>query len=179
MSGRRGGGLRAFTVAWLAFAIAACAPAVQQTVIVGGPTDAENVAIARAANQGEVETSQPAVQRAQNPAVRQFAERMVADHTAANQRLQALGIAPRENEQSRQVTQTARQTAQALQLFPADGYDRAYMDAQIALHQYTLAMLEEYLVPSSQSRALRALLEEMRGTVAAHLEQARQLRGTL
>jgi putative membrane protein len=164
----------------LLLAAAACGPAVAPPpVVVGGPTDRESVAIAQAANQGEIETSQPAVQRAQSPAVRQFAERMVADHTAANQRLLALGIAPQENEQSRRVTQSARQMGQALEQFPPHAYDRAYMDAQIALHQYTLTMLESYLIPSSRSGRLRTLLEEMRGTVAAHLEQARQIRGTL
>jgi putative membrane protein len=156
-----------------------CAPAVQGAAAAAGPTDAEIVAIARAINQGEVVTNQPAVQRAQTAAVRQFAERMVADHTAANERLLALGITPQENQLSRQLTQSAQQTTQVLQQYPEATFGQAHMDSQVELHRYALNTFDNYLIPSSRSGRLRTLLQEMRTTVAAHLEQARQVRGSL
>ncbi|HEX8537518.1 MAG TPA: DUF4142 domain-containing protein, partial [Cystobacter sp.] len=70
---------------------------------IGFPTlnDEEIAQVFMTVNQGEIEQGQLALQQARNPAVREFAERMIQEHTAANQqvqtRLQNLGITPRES----------------------------------------------------------------------------------
>jgi putative membrane protein len=173
-------GRRRIAAGWLALllGVAGCAP-MAQLPDPPGFTDPEIVAVARAANQGEVETSRPAVQRAQSAAVRQFAERVVAEHAAANEALLALGIEPRESQVSQQIIQNARHTAHILEQHPAATYDRAYLDAQITLHQHTLTTLENYLVPASRSAPLRSFLQQTRAAVAAHLDEARRIRGAL
>lgn len=156
----------------------ACAPATMGAGAGARLTDPEIVAIMRTSNTGEVQTSEPAVSRATNAAGRQFAQRMITEHAAANERLMGLGIAPMENDVSRRLAQSAQETARVLQQYSGAALDRTYMDAQIRLHEYTLNTLDASLIPSARSRSLRAMLQQMRGAVAQHLEQARQIRGT-
>jgi putative membrane protein len=164
---------------------AGCARVVVETPVATFPagtafTNAQVVGVVIAANQGEIDTSEPAVERATNEAVREFAQRMVTDHAAANQRLEALGIATAQHDLREQLETSARQTTQALQQYPRGAaYDRAYMDAQIRLHEYKLNSLDNFLIPSATNAALRQELQQMRTSVNAHLTQAREVRQAL
>jgi putative membrane protein len=145
----------------------------------GAMSDAEVVAVAMALNSGEVMTSEPAQTRASSQAVRNFAAMMITDHTAANQRLTALGITPQPNLLSQQLTQAATQLTQSLSTLTGAAFDRAYMDAQLQLHQTALTLLEEELIPEAEAAALRAELELMRTSVIAHLDMATNIRAQL
>ena len=134
--------------------------------------DGEIVAVAVALNSGEIVTSEPAQARAENENVGEFANRMVVDHTAANEQLQALGIAPVQNELSQQLTATAVEQASALTETEGAALDMAYMEVQLALHQTALDTLDNTLIPQAENAELRTQLEQMRATVAAHLEMA-------
>jgi putative membrane protein len=111
--------------------------------------------------------------------VRNFAAMMITDHTAANQRLLALGITPRPNLLSEQLTLAATQLTQSLSQLTGAAFDRAYMDAQVQLHQTALTLLEEELIPEAETAALRAELEGMRTSVIAHLDLATSIRAQL
>ena len=164
--------------------VAACAPA---PVTVGVPApapvaraaDAEVVSVMRTANSGEVMTSQPAVQRASSAAVRQFAQRMITEHTELNERLSRLPIGPEPSNVANQLETTARQTVEVLQQLDGHAFDVTYMDSQIELHEYTLQALDDYLIPSAADPALRTELESARAIIADHLTQARQVRQSL
>lgn len=142
-------------------------------------SDREIVAVAIAANDGEIQTSQTALVRATDAAVLDFAQQMITSHTALNEQLQGLGISPSENALSRLLVQTAAQTTQTLNQLSGAAFDRAYMDSQIAMHQATLDLLEEDLIPQADNGPLRSVLREMEQEVADHLQLARQIRATL
>lgn len=142
-------------------------------------SNAEVVGVVTTANNGEIETSQPAVQKAASSDVRAFAQQMIADHTASNTRLAALGIANGDSDLEEQLRSSAARTTEVLQQYEGAAFDRAYMDAQIQMHQYVLTSLDNTLIPSATSSALRTELEQTRTSVAAHLERARAIREAL
>lgn len=142
-------------------------------------SDANVVAVAMAANSGEITTSQPAAQRATSASVRAYAQMMIDDHTAANQQLQSLGIAPAPNALSQQLTQTAAQATAVLSQLSGAALDSFYVNMQVQLHQVALTELRTTLLPEAERAQLRTLLQQMETTVAAHLEAAQQLRSSL
>jgi putative membrane protein len=166
--------------ALLAAVLLAAGGATTGPSVIGSPyNDADIVAITMASNDGEILTSEPALEKATAPAVRDFAQLMVHDHTAANEQLRHVGVEPQENDLSRQLTGSAAETVQALATYSGAQYDRAYMDAQIAMHRYTLNALDNTLIPAARRRHLINTLKQIRETVASHLEQAEQVRAGL
>lgn len=139
--------------------------------------------VARTANTGEIEQAQLAVTKATNASVREYAEQMIADHTQANQRLDELlqqqnlttSQAPLANE-LRQNAATAMETLRSVE---GDAFDRTYIETQISVHEWLLRSLDENLIPAARSDELETYLQTMRGTVAEHLERARQIRTSL
>ncbi|HWV56781.1 MAG TPA: DUF4142 domain-containing protein [Longimicrobiales bacterium] len=163
-------------------AIAACAEPITVGVPAPRPVraaDAEVVSVMHTANEGEIMTSQTALQRASSSAVRQFAQRMITDHTALNERLSLLPIVPGPSNVANQLDATARETVEVLQRLDGHAFDVAYMNSQVDLHQYTLGALDGYLIPSVSDPALRGELEAARVIIAEHLARAREIRDSL
>lgn len=142
-------------------------------------SDGEVVALALAVNRGEIVTSEPVQGRVDQPRVGEFATHMITDHSRAVEELDALGIAPAENEMSRKLTTSAQATAERLSERPAGDLGRAYMQEQVELHEKALRTYDETLIPSATSDQLRSTLEKQRGVVASHLEEARGILGQL
>lgn len=176
---------------WLAsmalLAAAGCAPAAMEGAMAPGGvmlSDPNVAAIASASNQFEIQTSQVALQRSQNQQVRQFAQHMITDHTALEQRMQQLlsakGMAPQDNEISTQLKTNTAATVQSLSARSGADLDRAYMQAQVASHQWTLTSLDNTLIPATRDRDMRAMLQgQARPSVAQHLQQGQQIQSSL
>lgn len=113
-------------------------------------------------NEGEVNQSKLAEQRARSEPVRAFAHKMVEDHTKALDQLRSAG----KGKGSRKV-QTAKLMAHQDELLgkdletqPADAFDEAYMTSQLAAHAKALGLIEHVLIPSAQRLADRAPLRQ-------------------
>ena len=154
-----------------------------QAPVAGAMSDANIAAVASASNQNEIETSRVALQKGENAGVKQFAQRMVDDHTRMEQEmtqlLQSKGIAPQDNPQSTQMKQTAQSAVQQMQAMSGRQLDSMYVAHQVQSHQTTLQALETTLIPNAQDPQVKALLEKARPAVAAHLAEAQKLQGTL
>src|SRR5437868_7682224 len=97
----------------------------------------------------EVKSSQLAQQMAGSTAVKQFAARMVTDHTKANQELMALArqkswrlptaLDQKHQEKLDQLRKGEGGGAGA----PSDRFDRAYMDVQVKAHDKTVDLFEK------------------------------------
>lgn len=128
------------------------------------------------ANRGEVVTSQPVLDDLQDAEVRAFAQQMVEEHTRVVERAEALpDLMPEMNPVSMSLTEVAQGTARELEGMDAAMLDRQYIEKQVVLHGHTLAMLDHVLIPAAQDEALRALMEETRPAVEAHLVRAKEL----
>lgn len=142
-------------------------------------TDGQALHIAMTLDMGEVITSEPAVGKATNPQVRQFAQDMVTMHTQAAQ--QTRDLADREdvtllpNQVSIASENEARGVAQKLSALSGSEFDMMYMEAQHTLHQHGLNMLDFNLIPAARDAEVRAHLTEKRAVVQQHLERTRQI----
>jgi putative membrane protein len=127
------------------------------------------------ANAGEVLTTQPFLNDFQNADVRALGEMIVRDHTAANQRAEAMPIEPESNPVSMRKHEMAMATEDRLDDMEGAALDMAWLEAQIQMHQQTLQELNTLLIPNASNPALRAELEAARAPVQMHLERAQAL----
>lgn len=159
--------------------------AMQQTApAAGGVTDANVAAIASAANQDEIQTSQLALEKGQNASVKEFAQRMVTEHGQVEQQMQqaltAKSLAPQDNAQSTQMKQQLATTLQQLQAASGADFDRAYIAHQVQAHQATLDALNTVLIPSTQDPEIKGMLQnQVLPAVQMHLQQAQQIQSSL
>lgn len=168
----------------LAFTIAACATAPQQSPAGGiNLSDGEVAAVLTAIHEGEIRHGEIARTRASSAEVRAFAEMLVRDHTAALERLRDVtsraNVAPAENELVRRLRSGAEQTAAALNAMSGAEFDRAYIRSQVEMHDWAVRSIDTSLLPSTRSSQLMMYQREGRPGLTGHLEQARRVQGTL
>lgn len=130
-------------------------------------------------NMGEIEQGQLAL--AQNPPLRQdvvdFANRMVQEHTMANQQLQTalqlVGITPQDSPLNQQLLAEANQTLAILRASGmGEDFERAYMDVQVAGHAKALFLMDTTIQPQLHRQELRDLARAARAVVQDHLNRA-------
>lgn len=147
-------------------------------------TDADIVAILAAVDSAEIVPSETAAGSSQSPEVTRFAAMIVEDHGALSDSLRALAqttaIMPTANTMSEQLRTQTRATVQSLEGQTGAAFDSAYVAAMVQSHEAALNAIDDQLLPAVQNAQLRSALEEqVRPTVAAHLEQIQQLQSTL
>lgn len=149
----------------------------------GGVTDPQIAHIVVTANQVDSAAGELANTRSTNPKVKEFAQRMVTDHSgvnkAATELVTRLGVTPEDNPTSQQLKQGGDQNVAGLQGKNGAEFDRAYVANEVTYHQAVLDAIDQTLIPGAQNAELKALLEQTRPAVAAHLEHARQLQASL
>lgn len=162
---------------------AAAAPGTPAGVQPGALTDPQIAAIVLAANSADSASGEQAREKAQNPRVKEFAQRMVTDHGGVNKQAVALAgklnVTPEENNTSRQLAQGGEQTRQQLNELAPTAYDRAYIDHEVEYHETVLQAIDTQLIPGAQNAELKALLQQVRPAVAAHLQMAKDLQKEL
>lgn len=133
------------------------------------------LAQAGSANQWEIESSQLALQASTNPAVRNFANMIIADHMRLGQ---AIGAA----------ASSAGLTPPPPALLPAQqsmldqlraagsgpSFDMAYQQAQIGAHLQAIQLMQNYAT-SGDVPALRTAASQAVPTMQMHLQQAQML----
>ncbi len=144
-------------------------------------TDANVTSIATAANNGEIGEGQLALSRSRDREVREFAQRMISDHTALNQQImqeaRRTGMEP--DEVTSQIQTTSERTLQSLARRDGAAFDRAYIANQVSLHRWLLETMDNTLIPASRDDRLEAVLESQRSIVADHLEHALRVQQSL
>ncbi len=125
----------------------------------------------------EVSLGQLAAQKATDPAVRQFAQRMVQDHTKANQQLAQIltqkGVAiPTATSSSEQ-----RELDRLQKLSGAD-FDKAYMDHMLKDHKKDVREFQR-TAQSGQDTDLKAFAANTLPVLQDHLKMAQDLDATV
>lgn len=146
-------------------------------------TDPEVAHVAVTANSIDIDLGKLAQARSGNDAVKQFAFAMISDHTAVNQQAGALaarlGVTPKDNAVSQSLTTGAADAKKTIEKLSGAAFDRAYLDREVAYHQAVLDALDGLLIPTTENAELKKLLTDVRPAIAAHLEHAKRIRGTL
>jgi putative membrane protein len=162
---------------------AADAPAAAETSPAPAITDPQIAHIVVTANSIDSAMGELAKTKARSSAVKAFAQTMITDHGAVNQQAvklaQRLKVTPEANDVSRQLQQGADEARTGLESKSGAAFDQAYMDREVQYHQAVLDALDKTLIPGAQNAELKALLQSARPAFAAHLERAKQVKGTL
>ena len=147
------------------------------------PTDAQIAMIVVVADSVDVNYGKLAAQETSNKAVKEFAETMVRDHTAVNDKAtalaQKLGLTPEESDTSRSLKKGGDENIAKLKTLKGKAFDKAYVDHEVAYHQAVIDALDKTLIPSAQNAELKALLVKVRPAFVAHLEHAQHIQSTL
>ena len=121
----------------------------------------------------EVESSQLALERSQNPAVRAFAATMIEAHTRMSGQLEAAAQTVRPATPAFALISHHFEMLEQLRHAGAD-FDMLYRDFQLRVHQEALALDQDY-AKTGNVVALVSLAREGLGPLQAHLQQAMQL----
>lgn len=146
-------------------------------------TDPQIAAIVVAANDADIAAGRLAASTSKNAKIKEFAQRMITDHTGVNKAAVALvtklNVTPEESAISRQQTDKGAQVRESLKGKTGADFDRAYIESEVTYHVDLLGAIDSVLIPSSQNAELKALLEQTRPAVEAHLKLARELQSSL
>jgi putative membrane protein len=134
------------------------------------------------ANTSEVEQGKLAQTKAKTPAIKKFADMMVKHHTEAQQEqaklFKKLNLVLAESASATLLKSDAEKATTTLKEASAADFDRVYIASQVDAHQKVLLALDEKLLPAARTPELQAGLRKMRGTVEAHLSQAKTLQAS-
>jgi putative membrane protein len=149
--------LKLALVAPLAIALAAPAAAAS------GPTDPQIAHIAYTAGNIDIAAGKQALAKSHNKAVRAFAEEMVRDHKAVNDKALALvkklKVAPEDNSTSQALSKAAKDELAKLSKLSGAAFDRAYAANEVAFHKTVNGALGTTLIPNAHNAELKSLLE--------------------
>ena len=114
-----------------------------------------------------------ASQKASGPRVRQFGERMVADHGKTNQELMQLASAKGYTAPA-QPTPQQRRDAELLGRMSGETFDRGYARQMVADHRTTIALFERE-ARSGRDAELKSFAGRTLPALREHLQMARGL----
>jgi putative membrane protein len=121
----------------------------------------------------EVQSSQLAAQKAQNDQVKQFAQQMVTDHTAANQELTA-AAQQKQIQQPSALDQKHADLLKKLEGASGEEFDKEYSKAQLGAHKEAVQLFEK-ASSSAQDPDLKAWAAKTLPKLKEHLDMAKQL----
>ncbi|MDI3261865.1 MAG: DUF4142 domain-containing protein [Fulvimonas sp.] len=124
----------------------------------------------------EVELGQQALQQAQSPAVKQFAQQMVDDHSKANRELTELAANKKITVPS-EPDASSKALASKLSSLKGDAYDKAYMAAMVKDHRKDVALFKR--ATQSQDQDIRQFAEKTLPVLEHHLSMAEQVSKSL
>ena len=132
------------------------------------------VQMAAASDLFEIQSSQLAVSRAQNPEVRAFAQMLIEHHTMTTQQLTAAATAAGTPPNPMLMPMQAEMISQ-LQGANGAEFDRLYLRQQVPAHEMALALHSNY-AGNGDTPTLRTVAAAAVPIVRQHLERARALR---
>ena len=146
-------------------------------------TDPQIASIVVTANTIDIDAGKMAQAKSKNADVKAFGKMMVTDHSAVNTQatnlVTKLNVTPEENETSRAMADKGKATADSLSKLSGAAFDKAYIDNEVAYHQQVLDAIDKTLVPNAQNAELKALIEQVRPSIAGHLKAAQDLQAKL
>ena len=143
------------------------------------PSDAQIAHIAYTAGDLDVKAGKVALEKSKNAEVRAFAENMVKDHTAVNDKALALvkklGVTPEDNDTSKSLIKEQGEKQAELVKLSGAAFDKSYVDNEVAFHKTVIGALEKTLIPSTENAELKSLLQTGLKIFQGHLQHAEHL----
>ena len=143
------------------------------------PTDPQIADIAYTAGQIDIEQAIDALKKTHNKAVRAFAEEMIRDHLAVNNKVLALldklKVEAETNDTSKSMYRDASRKREELRGLSGTAFDKAYAENEVAYHEAVNGALESTLIPAAQNAQLKSLLETGLKLFKEHQKHAEKL----
>lgn len=134
--------------------------------------DLEIAHIAYTAGNIDIRYAHLALALSDDPEVRTFAELMVRDHTAVNNKaldlVKKLQITPQDNAMSRQLEQQAQQIREELSQLRGQAFAKRYAANELGYHRTVNHVVENRFIPNAQNAELKALLTAALQTFKVH-----------
>jgi putative membrane protein len=163
--------------------VAASALAMSAPAAAAAPTDPQIAHIAYTAGNLDIEAGKQALKMSHNAAVREFAQEMVRDHTAVNDKALALvkklKVTPEANPTSAALTKAADAERAKLSKLKGAAFDREYVNNEVAFHKTVNGALASTLIPSAKNGELKSLLQTGLTLFKEHQAHAEQLAAKL
>jgi len=144
-----------------------------------GPTDAQIVGIVLAANDIDIAYGKMALSKSRNKAVREYAGRMTADHSAVQVSVIALaaklGVKGEASPTSESLKKGAADTMAKLKTLQGAEFDRFYIDTEAAYHKAVTDAVDSVLIPGATNVQLKSALQEAQPLFLKHLEHVRMI----
>jgi putative membrane protein len=135
--------------------------------------DAKFMKKAASGGMAEVELGKLAVQKASSDQVKQFGQRMIDDHSKANEQLNQL--ASQEHiDLPKQPYAKERETKARLEKLSGVEFDQAYMTDMVNDHKQDVAEFQQEST-SAKDPALKSFVEQTLPVLREHLNQAQQI----
>jgi putative membrane protein len=159
-------------------AIVATAQSPSRLPTAATPDDPTIVAIFDAANTADIETGRLAVERAADPAVREFGAMLARDHEQVRQLgrdlAKKLGVTPTPPKDDASAKAHAAAMASLRAKSGAD-FDRAFLRHEAAFHKSVIDAVNGTLLPAIRNEELRALVVKVAPAFQAHMLAAQNL----
>lgn len=130
---------------------------------------------ASASGMAEIETARMALEQGTSAEVKNFAEKMIKDHTAANEDLKEIATR-KQLELSDSPDAMNKAKAMILELREGENFDEAYARNQVNAHEQAVELYRE-AAEGVRDEDLQAYAKEKLSTLEEHLEMARRLPG--
>ncbi len=140
-----------------------------------GNPDRNFVRDASVNNLFEITSSEMAVQRSQNAEVRQFAQRMIDDHTAAGNQLKAITSAPNSGLAQPETALDSRHQKMIDDLTTAQDFDRRYIDQQAQAHDTAINLFNDY-AKNGKNDALKRFAADTLPVLQDHAQRLNAVR---
>lgn len=143
------------------------------------PNDAQIAHIAYTAGTIDIAAAKQALAKSHDAKVREFAQEMVRDHQAVNDKALALvkklGVTPQDNPTSESLEAAAKQKLADYGKLSGHAFDVAYAANEVAYHQTVNGALASTLIPDAKNAELKSLLETGLKLFQEHEQHAEHL----
>jgi putative membrane protein len=142
-------------------------------------SDPEVASVAVVANQIDISFAEIAKTKSKDANVLKFADLMAKDHQAvidqASALVKKLGVTPKDNSVSQKLLKDSEKTKKMLLSKSGNDFNKAYIDNEVAYHKAVISTVDGLLIPESENKELKELLQNVSPALKTHLEHAEML----
>ena len=146
-------------------------------------TDPQIAHAAYTADELDIAYAKVALEKTKNAEVRQFAELMIKDHTAANEAALALvkklGVTPQDNSFSQTLAKNGEAKKAELRGLSGAAFDRAYAQNEFAYHDVVVKTVAEQWIPTIQYAEFKKFMTDANEIFKVHLAHAKRMADSL
>ena len=122
----------------------------------------------------EIETAKLALEKGTSEDVKTFAQKMIDDHTKANQELAEIAGQNEDLKLSDEAALMDKAKAMILKMRDGENFDQAYANNQVVAHEQTIELFRSY-IEQGDNADLKAFAQSPLPKLEQHLEHAKQL----